>query len=140
MRRPRFSLPQICPFSSLLSPKCLSSSVAKSGLTLCSPMGGSPAGSSVHGIPQARILEGVAISFSRGSFLPRNLLPWQADSLRLSQEGSPQAKLTAWNSISRVELFHREMWVRNLGTQEVLRVRSRVQSSSLHLLFLYRSY
>ena len=30
----------------------------------------SPPGSSVHGISQARILEWVAISYSRGSFLP----------------------------------------------------------------------
>ena len=32
----------------------------------------SPPGSSVHGISQARILEWVAISFSRGSFTPKN--------------------------------------------------------------------
>ena len=36
-------------------------------LTLCDPMDCSPPGSSVYGILQARILEGVAISFSRGS-------------------------------------------------------------------------
>ena len=36
-------------------------------LTLCDPMDCSPPGSSVHGIFQARILEWVAISFSRGS-------------------------------------------------------------------------
>ena len=35
-------------------------------------MGCSPPGSSVHGIPQARILERVAISFSRGSSQPRD--------------------------------------------------------------------
>ena len=40
-------------------------SVAQSCLTLCDPMDCSPPGSSVHGILQARILEGVAISFSR---------------------------------------------------------------------------
>ena len=39
-------------------------------LTLCDPMDCSPPGSSVHGILQARILEWVAIPFSRGSFLP----------------------------------------------------------------------
>ena len=32
----------------------------------------SPPGSSVHGISQARILEGVAVSFSRGSSRPRD--------------------------------------------------------------------
>ena len=42
--------------------------VAQSCLTLCYPMDCSPPGSSVHGIFQARILEWVAISFSRGSF------------------------------------------------------------------------
>lgn len=36
-------------------------------LTICDPMDCSPPGSSVHGILQARILEWVVISFSRGS-------------------------------------------------------------------------
>ena len=36
--------------------------------TLCDPMDCSPPGSSVHGIPQARVLEWVAIPFSKGSF------------------------------------------------------------------------
>ena len=40
--------------------------------TLCNPMDCSPPGSSVHGILQARILEWVAISFSRGSSQPRD--------------------------------------------------------------------
>ena len=39
---------------------------------LCNPMDCSPAGSSVHGISQARILERVAISYSRGSFWPKD--------------------------------------------------------------------
>ena len=41
-------------------------------LTLCDPVDCSPPGSSVHGILQARILEWVAISFSRGSSRPRD--------------------------------------------------------------------
>ena len=44
--------------------------VAQSCPTLCDPMDCSPPGSSVHGILQARILEWVAITFSRGSFHP----------------------------------------------------------------------
>ena len=40
-------------------------------LTLCDPMECSPQGSSVHGISQARMLEWVAISSSRGSSQPR---------------------------------------------------------------------
>ena len=42
-------------------------SVAQSCPTLPDPMDCSPSGSSVHGIFQARILEGATISFSRGS-------------------------------------------------------------------------
>ena len=45
--------------------------VVQSCLTLCSPRDCSPPGSSVHGVPRARILEGVAISHSRGSSQPR---------------------------------------------------------------------
>ena len=55
---------------------CLISSccclVAQSCPTLCDPMDCSPPGSSVHGISQARILEWVAISFSRRSSQPRD--------------------------------------------------------------------
>ena len=47
-------------------------SVAKPCPTLCGPMESNPPGSSVHGILQARILEWVAISFSRGSSWPRD--------------------------------------------------------------------
>ena len=39
---------------------------------LSNPMNCSPPGSSVHGIFQARILESVAISYSRGSSRPRD--------------------------------------------------------------------
>ena len=47
--------------------------VAKSCPTLLRPNGlCSPPGSSVHGISQAKILMWVAISFSRGSSLPRD--------------------------------------------------------------------
>ena len=38
----------------------------------CDPMDRSPRGSSVHGISQARILEWVVLSFSRGSSQPRD--------------------------------------------------------------------
>ena len=46
--------------------------VAQLCLTLCDPMYCSPPGSSVHGILKARILEWIAISFSRGSSQPRD--------------------------------------------------------------------
>ena len=46
--------------------------VAQSYQSLCNSKDCSPPGSSVHGILQARILEWVAISFSRGSSWPRD--------------------------------------------------------------------
>ena len=46
--------------------------VIQSGLTLCDPMDYSLPGSSVHWIFQARILDYVAILFSRGSSWPRD--------------------------------------------------------------------
>ena len=48
------------------------SEVAQLYLTLCDPMDCSLPGSSVHGIFQARVLEWVAISFSRWSSQPRD--------------------------------------------------------------------
>ena len=49
------------------------SEVAQLCLTLCNPMHCSLPASSLHGILQVRILEWVAISFSRGSSWPRDL-------------------------------------------------------------------
>ena len=64
----------------------------QSCLTLWVPMDCSPPGSSVHGILQARILEGAAMLSSRGCPLPRDgtVSPalW-ADSLLLNHCGSP---------------------------------------------------
>ena len=48
------------------------SEVAQSCPTLCDPMDCSLSGSSIHGIFQARVLEWVAISFSRESSRPRD--------------------------------------------------------------------
>ena len=73
----------------------------------------SPPGSSVHGISQVRILEWVAMSFSRESSQPRDQTEspaWQADSLPLSHQGSPSLYLARtlyileplWNLSSKV--------------------------------------
>ena len=47
-------------------------SLTQSSPTVCSPMDCSPPGSSAHGIFQAKILEWVALPFSRGSSQPRD--------------------------------------------------------------------
>ena len=41
-------------------------------MSLCDPMDCSPSGSFVHGILQARIVQWVAMTSSRGSFPPKN--------------------------------------------------------------------
>ena len=51
---------------------CVCTLVTQLSLTFCNPMDCSSPGSSVHGIPQARILEWIAIPFSRGSSLLRD--------------------------------------------------------------------
>ena len=93
-------------------PQCMKvkseSEVAQSCLTLSNPMDHSLPGSSVLGNFQARILEWVAISFSRGSSQPRDrihvlyLLHWQADSLPLSHQGSPSSEIETLNKIGQI--------------------------------------
>ena len=56
----------------LLVMRSRSVSVAQCVRLLGDPMDCSPSRSSVHGIRQVRTLAWVAISFSRGSFLPRD--------------------------------------------------------------------
>ena len=67
--------------------------LAQSCPTLLDPVDCSPPGSSVHGVLQARILEWVAISFSRGSFRPRDLTRVSHTAGRLnclSHQGEPE--------------------------------------------------
>ena len=66
---------------------CACAKLLQSCLILCYPIDCSLPGCSVHGILQPRILEWVAISFSRGPSQPRDqthvscLLHWQTGSL-----------------------------------------------------------
>ena len=73
--------------------------VAQLRLTLCDPKD-----YTVHGIPQARILEWVAFPFSRGSSQPRDQLrspTLQADSLPAEPQGKP--KNTGVGSLSLLQ-------------------------------------
>ena len=69
--------------------------VAQSCLTLCDPLDCSLPGFSIHGILQARILEWVTISFSRGSSRPgdRTWVSHEADALTSEPPGKPCYKL-----------------------------------------------
>ena len=77
---------------------CVPDNSLQSCPTLCYPMDCSLPGSSVHGILQARILEGVAMPSSRGFSWPRDRTPnldllcilhWQMGSLPLVPLGKP---------------------------------------------------
>ena len=90
----------------LLQLLCCCCLVAKLCLTLCDPKDCSPQGSSIYGILQARILECVVTSFSRGSPRPRDQTAspaspvLAADSLALSHQGSPLLHLLSYPSHS----------------------------------------
>ena len=58
--------------SDLLSCLCVCATPLQLCTTRCNPMDSSPPGSSAHGILQARIMEWIAISSSRGSSQPKN--------------------------------------------------------------------
>ena len=75
-RRKYLTVHAICCYQ-LIDWKCINMSfvkvlVAQSCPTLCDPVDGSPLGSSVHGILQARMLECITIPFSRGSSQPKD--------------------------------------------------------------------
>ena len=90
------------------------SEVAQSCLTLCNPMDCSLPGSSVHGIFQARILEWVVISFSRGSSRPRDrtrvpLIVGRRFTLCSILKGSQGYGFSS-SHVWMWELDHRESW------------------------------
>ena len=93
-------------FSRLWKKTKKESEIAQLCPTLCDPMDCSLPGSSVHGILQARILEWVAISFSKGIFPTQGLnlgLPHCRQTLyHLSRQGSPSRlwgnKIKIWVS------------------------------------------
>ena len=78
--------------------KISESEVAQSCPTLCNHMDCSLPGSSIYGIFQARILEWIAISFSRGSSQPRDRTPYcrQTDALPSELPGKPPGR--SWES------------------------------------------
>ena len=85
------------PESALLSPARVYESPSLSHVWLCHPKDWSPPGSSVHGISQAKILEWVAISFSRALSWPRN---W-------TQVSSPEGGFFTTESTGRPISCHR---------------------------------
>ena len=95
--------------------------VAQSCPTLCNPMDCRLPGSSVHGISQARVLEWVAISFSRGSSWPRYStivsckITWEAELTGLPRNCHKKSKFyyhSLLRTVKRVTVnSHPVVWV-----------------------------
>ena len=84
-------------------PAAAAAKLLQSCPTLCNPIGGSPPGSPVPGILQARILEWVAISFSLESEVAQSC-PTLCDPVDCSLPGSSghgilQARILEWVAI-----------------------------------------
>ena len=101
---------EVCPLDWSRSPCSFyhgGSFITQSCLTLCDLMDCIPPGSSVHGISQARRLEWVAISFSRGSFWPKDRIhvscwvTWKVS----TKPGTREEELLAENGGGRLTVF-----------------------------------
>ena len=86
---------EIFPIALLLAAAAAAPKSLQSCPTLCDPIGGSPPGSPVPGILQARVLEWVAISFYRGSSGPRMELMSPALADRFFTTEPPEMPTTA---------------------------------------------
>ena len=104
------------------------SEVAQSCPTLCNPMDCSLPGFSVLGIFQARILEWVAISFSRRSFWPRNRI---RVSRIVGRRFTVWATREGWRNTKVIKL-NNSIKIQSLGTSLVvqcLRIRLPMQGT-----------
>ena len=90
--------------------------VAQSCPTVCEPMDCNLRGCSVHGMLQAKILEWVAISYSRGIFLTQGsnlgLLHWRQILYHLSHQGMLNRQ---GRPILQAQKAQRNMQIQNLG-------------------------
>ena len=89
---------QVPPLIRELDPMCSSEVQSLSRVQLCDPVDCSLPGSSVHGILQARILEWVAISFSKGCSWPRDLT-------QLSRIVGKRRRFNLWATREALKLF-----------------------------------
>ena len=113
-------LKESCSLEQKLWPPSIQfSSVAQSCPTLCNPVDCSLPGSSVHEILQARTLEWVAISFSRGSSLSRDWTlvsriagrHFNLSATREAQQGpSSQSYGFSSSHVWMWELDYKELW------------------------------
>ena len=115
--------------------------------TLCNPMDCSPPGSSIHGILPARILEWVAIPFSRGSFRPgwedsnrkpvvqSSVIPWDNHQDKRMGRNRPQMK-DDHSFQPRDVNYDRKWWMALSSGGKHLRMNCWVPVFSEHLGFM----
>ena len=113
--------------------KVKESEVAQPCPTLSNPMDPSLLGSSVHGIFQARILEWVAFSFSRGSSQPRDLPHCRQTLLPSEPPGKPLVSFPCGLSGKKKKNSPAmwETWVHSLGWEDPLEKEKATHSSLL---------
>ena len=103
---------------------------AQSCASFCNPVNCSPPGSSVHGTLQVRILEWVAIPFSKGSCLTQGIEPGspalQADSL----PSEPPGKRFSSKEPPAIQK-RQETWVQSLSWEDTLEEGMETYSSIL---------
>ena len=101
----------------------------------CNPMDYSLPGSSVHGILQARVLEWVAISSSRGSSQPRDWTHVSCISLHWQEDSLPLNTSVIWASLLAQVVKNlpavQEKWVWSLSQKDPLQKRMATYSSIL---------
>ena len=91
----------------------------------CNPMDCSPPGSSVHGISQARILEWVAVSFSR-------LCSWPRDRTSVSCIG--RQILFHWATREALTFMYRIVLI----WKKIVATHTHIETEHLHLYVFYR--
>ena len=100
--------------------------VTKSCLTLCDPMDCSLPGSSVHGISQARILEFVAISYSRGHSQLRNQTHVSHKSIALQADSLPPSH----QALLYIHKFIHKSSYKSLSAEKVQKLCTRKNQAS----------
>ena len=97
------------------------------------PTGCRPPGSSVHGISQARILQWVAVSFSRGSSWPRDQTHVSYNGRRSDYHWATTGKLSLW--LKHILLLYSSGYQKsNMGPQAVFLQQDPVSFPSLDLM------
>ena len=112
-----------------------STSLTQLCLTLWDPMDCSPPGSSLHGILQARILEWVAISFSRGSSRPRDQTPVSRIAGSYFNFWATREAYFSISNLLNYDKYFLNWHISKLVTNYIYSTKCKLNVSPTHLLF-----